>query len=386
MAMPEPAEKGPWRPSPRFRRRCRSRSGERLPLGPIKTVHVFWLAGHELRRLLDRRDRRHQPGHRRSAARHRAGDAEGHPPPSGSRRSNPARLSCSRSRTPLPGELGTLYVLVFEGSVADERIAQRTGGYFSAMGVEAVSGEAGHGEVSHPVPDGNVAASARARGGRDDRDRHMRDLGRYPVGCGQSDRLDEHHGFAGQGLPQRVRPALSSTFPACAPVRRQLHRNRVRNPAVSSGTRPAACVRRAGRPGVAVRTDRAPGLHPGGLLRRRQLRTSGHGDPECLVEIGCWGPVVNCNIVQRGAMNHMGGCMKAGGMCIGCTMPGFPDKFAPFYKTPPGAIVSHRTVARGRIGGASTAKDEHSERQPRTQMGRAQRHAQRMGTPHDRGR
>ena len=32
--------------------------------------------------------------------------------------------------------------------------------------------------------------------------------------------------------------------------------------------------------------------------------------------------------------------MKAGGVCIGCTMPGFPDTFSPFYKTPPGAIVS----------------------------------------------
>ena len=38
--------------------------------------------------------------------------------------------------------------------------------------------------------------------------------------------------------------------------------------------------------------------------------------------------------------------MKAGGVCIGCTMPGFPDKFAPFYKTPPGAIVSTGLVAQ----------------------------------------
>ena len=64
------------------------------------------------------------------------------------------------------------------------------------------------------------------------------------------------------------------------------------------------------------------------------------GDNQCLVEIGCWGPVVQCNIVERGAINHMGGCMVAGGACIGCTMPGFPDKYAPFYKSPPGSAIS----------------------------------------------
>ncbi len=64
------------------------------------------------------------------------------------------------------------------------------------------------------------------------------------------------------------------------------------------------------------------------------------GDGECLVEIGCWGPVVQCNIVERGAINHMGGCMVAGGACIGCTMPGFPDKYSPFYKAPPGSAIS----------------------------------------------
>ncbi len=64
------------------------------------------------------------------------------------------------------------------------------------------------------------------------------------------------------------------------------------------------------------------------------------GDKECLVEVGCWGPVVNCNITSRGAINHVGGCMNAGGACIGCTMPGFPDKFTPFHKTPPGSKVS----------------------------------------------
>lgn len=42
--------------------------------------------------------------------------------------------------------------------------------------------------------------------------------------------------------------------------------------------------------------------------------------------------------------------MHVGGPCIGCTMPGFPDKFAPFYKAPPGSMVSStasRTVGFG---------------------------------------
>jgi hydrogenase small subunit len=74
-----------------------------------------------------------------------------------------------------------------------------------------------------------------------------------------------------------------------------------------------------------------------------------YGGRECLVEIGCWGPVVNCNIVKRGAINHMGGCMEAGGVCIACTMPGFPDKFSPFYKAPPGGVIS-TTLSHG-VGG-----------------------------------
>ncbi len=75
-----------------------------------------------------------------------------------------------------------------------------------------------------------------------------------------------------------------------------------------------------------------------------------YGDKECLVEIGCWGPTVQCNITERGAINGVGGCMNTGGPCIGCTMPGFPDKFSPFYKTPPGAFFSSNT---SRVTGGS---------------------------------
>ena len=67
---------------------------------------------------------------------------------------------------------------------------------------------------------------------------------------------------------------------------------------------------------------------------------SDYNSPKCQVKVGCWGPVVNCNVPKRGWMNGLGGCPNVGGICIGCTMPGFPDKFMPFMDEPPGATVS----------------------------------------------
>ncbi len=70
-----------------------------------------------------------------------------------------------------------------------------------------------------------------------------------------------------------------------------------------------------------------------------------YGSPKCLVKIGCWGPVVQCNVPKRGWMAGIGGCPNVGGICIGCTMPGFPDKFMPFMDEPPGAKLSTNAVS-----------------------------------------
>jgi hydrogenase small subunit len=67
-----------------------------------------------------------------------------------------------------------------------------------------------------------------------------------------------------------------------------------------------------------------------------------YGSPKCIVKLGCYGPVVKCNVPKRGWMGGVGGCPNVGGICIGCTMPGFPDKFMPFMDEPPGAKVSTR--------------------------------------------
>lgn len=69
-----------------------------------------------------------------------------------------------------------------------------------------------------------------------------------------------------------------------------------------------------------------------------------YGSRKCIVKLGCWGPVVLCNVGSRGWMNGIGGCPSAGGICIGCTMPGFPDKFMPFMEEPPGAKMSTAAV------------------------------------------
>ena len=69
-----------------------------------------------------------------------------------------------------------------------------------------------------------------------------------------------------------------------------------------------------------------------------------YNSPKCIVRVGCWGPVVNCNVPKRGWMAGIGGCPNVGGICIGCTMPGFPDKFMPFMDEPPGASVSSALI------------------------------------------
>jgi NiFe/NiFeSe hydrogenase small subunit C-terminal len=60
-----------------------------------------------------------------------------------------------------------------------------------------------------------------------------------------------------------------------------------------------------------------------------------YDSPECLVKLGCSGQLVKCNVSKRGCINGAGGCPNVGGICIGCTMPGFSDMFIPFMEQVP---------------------------------------------------
>ena len=85
------------------------------------------------------------------------------------------------------------------------------------------------------------------------------------------------------------------------------------------------------------------GCDRGGYYEQAEFAEE-YGARTCIVKLGCWGPVVQCNVGKRGWMAGIGGCPNVGGICIGCTMPGFPDKFMPFMNQPPGSLLSSKAV------------------------------------------
>ena len=314
---------------------------ERLPLGPLKTIHVYWLAGMSCDGCTISVAGATNPGIEGLLAgavpampkvilHHPVLSAEAG-----------AEFVQSFSDA-WEGKLGAPYVVVFEGSVADERIAGRTGGYFSAMGVEAIPGGVG----SRPVPTATWlhrlapgAAATIAIG-------TCATWGGVPSAEGNPTGAMSLMDFLGKDYRSAFGlPVIN--IPGCAPQGDNFTETVFAVLLFLQGLGPLPTFDELGRPAWLFRDTVHQGCTRAGFYEEG-IFAEHYGDPQCLVEIGCWGPVVNCNIVQRGAINHMGGCMRAGGICIGCTMPGFPDKFSPFYKTPPGAIVS--TFAARSVG------------------------------------
>src|SRR5262245_39810214 len=236
---------------------------------------------------------------------------------------------------------GEPYVVVYEGSISDERIAKRTGGYFSAMGVEAIDGSDEHGQ---PVPTATWLARLAPGAAATIAIGTCATWGGIPSAEGNPTGAMSVMDFLGGDYRSALGlPVIN--VPGCAPVGDNFTETVFAILLFLQGLGPLPAFDELGRPAWMFGKTVHQGCTRAGFYEEGTFAER-YGDPECLVEIGCWGPIVNCNIVERGAINHMGGCMKAGGVCIGCTMPGFPDKFSPFYKTPPGAIIS-TTFSRG---------------------------------------
>lgn len=87
------------------------------------------------------------------------------------------------------------------------------------------------------------------------------------------------------------------------------------------------------------------------------------GQPEadrdyCLVKVGCKGPNVFSSCPQTRWNGGKSWCIQAGAGCIGCTEPGFPDAFMPFYDRLPNLKLGSVRASADTIGavlGAATA-------------------------------
>jgi hydrogenase small subunit len=111
----------------------------------------------------------------------------------------------------------------------------------------------------------------------------------------------------------------------------------------AAGLAPMISLDESGRPAWLFGATVHEGCDRAGYYEQADFAAE-YGSPKCLVKLGCWGPVVQCNVPKRGWMAGIGGCPNVGGICIGCTMPGFPDKFMPFMDEPPGAKLSTAAV------------------------------------------
>jgi len=233
------------------------------------------------------------------------------------------------------GTLGAPYVVVLEGSVPDDQALPEDEGYYSAMGAGGFDPES-EGEQPNRMTDWLVklcpgAAACIAIG-------TCATWGGIPAAAGNITGSMSLMDFLGKDFKSTLGVPVVN-IPGCSPIGDNFTEVVAAVLMFLQGIGPLPEFDALGRPewqfGETVhrRCVRA-GYYEEGVFAKMP------GDQECLVDIGCWGPVVQCNITERGAINHMGGCMVAGGACIGCTMPGFPDKFSPFYKAPPGSALS----------------------------------------------
>lgn len=312
---------------------------ERLPLGPLETIHVYWLAGMSCDGCSIAVTGATNPGIE--------GLLAGTVPAMPQMVLHHPVLAVEAGhdfvenfRKAWHGELEAPYVVVYEGSIADERIAARSGGYFSAMGVEKRDGH----DDAQPVPTAEWldrlapgAAAVMAIG-------TCATWGGVPAAEGNPTGAMSVMDFLGKDFRSAFGlPVIN--VPGCAPVGDNFTETVFAVLLFLQGLGPLPTFDELGRPAWLFGETVHRGCTRAGYYEEGVFAEE-YGGKECLVEIGCWGPVVNCNIVERGAISHMGGCMKAGGVCIGCTMPGFPDKFSPFYKTPPGSFMS-TSASRG---------------------------------------
>jgi hydrogenase small subunit len=229
------------------------------------------------------------------------------------------------------GELGP-FILVVEGSIPNEEI--KAAGYWAAMGTDPTTGQ----PITTCEWIDRIAPHAWA-----------------VLAAGTCSAYGGIHAMAGNptgamGLPDYLgwnwRSAAGMPIvclPGCPTHPDSLMETIMYLLSQAAGRAPMIPLDQVNRPTWLFGQTVHEGCDRGGYYEQADF-AGAYGSPKCVVKLGCWGPVVTCNVPKRGWINGVGGCPNVGGLCIGCTMPGFPDKFMPFMDEPPGAKMSTAAV------------------------------------------
>ncbi len=195
------------------------------------------------------------------------------------------------------GELGAPFVIACEGSIANEAIAAASGGYWSGLGARMVDGE------SQPIPSAEWVARLSKHAAAVVAVGTCAAWGGVPAAIGNPTDAMAVMDFLGEdyrsdyGLPV-------INIPGCAPQGDNFTETVAAILLFLQGIGPLPAFDELGRPewlfGETVhRGCTRAGYYEEGVFAEQ------YGDKECLVEVGCWGPVVQCNINRRGAINHV---------------------------------------------------------------------------------
>ncbi|HET7489051.1 MAG TPA: hypothetical protein VFJ85_14065 [Acidimicrobiales bacterium] len=220
------------------------------------------------------------------------------------------------------GELDAPYVLVWEGSVLDESTAGS--GFWFGVGADRVTGRqlTSRDWLDRLAPG---AAATIAVG-------TCAAWGGIPAAAGNATGAMSLGAYLGDSYRSAAGVPLVN-IPGCAPLGDNVTETVAALLLHLNGLAPLPALDELGRPAWLF-AETAHASCPRASYYDDGVFAAEAGSGSCLVELGCWGPVVQCNVAERGVIDGHGGCMLAGGICIGCTMPGFPDRFAPFFGTP----------------------------------------------------
>lgn len=221
------------------------------------------------------------------------------------------------------------FVLVVEGSVPDEELAQKTGGFWCMVGEEA-----GKPISRKPITFNEWLTKLSTRCAALVALGTCASYGGIPKGIpnptGSKGTLD----FLGRdwksqlGLPIICVPGCPAQGEHIAEVLAHLvltARGLLPVPELDEENRPTFIFEKLAHEQCPRAGDFARGMY-----------SEKFGESYCMGLLGCKGPIANCDVPKRGFIDGMGGCPTIGSPCIGCTMPDFPDPpFSPFLKKSP---------------------------------------------------